>query len=547
MLQIKALEPDLIAVHGRVYTLDKTNHEYQAVAIKDGRFLALGNDDEIQSMAGKNTQRIDLEGRAVIPGIMDSHNHLWEVGEKLSQIRLDECTSVEEMMELLRAQVKITPAGKWILGMGWNEGIFTEVRYPTRHDIDKITTQHPVILKRFFNMDVVNTRVLQMAGIDASTPDPQGGKIERDADGTPNGILRASAKLFGRKLVPQPTENEIAEALKLAIPIMHKLGITSIIDPGLKSYEIRGYQTLYQAGGLNMRMNLMPSWHGFKDEEDSEQLDYRANELGIFSGLGDEWLKIGGLKMAIDGGTTSHTAYMYEPFIGETEVHDYNRLNPDDLYRFFKRAQELNWDIGIHTIGDRAQDMAVEQLDKVIKEIPRPDARHNIIHAYFPTEYALQKMAENHIAAVLQPTFIYYEGEMLFTDVGEQRTHHYKPARSYLDHHVMITSSSDVESTVSANPFPALYSLVARKNRQGIAIGPKEAITREEALRAYTINGTWLTREEHLKGSIELNKLADMVVLDRDYFEVPEEDIPTIKVDLTILDGKIVWNRNSLK
>lgn len=542
-MRMMNMEPDSISIHGRIYTMDEKNSEFQALAIKNGRFLALGTDEEIQSLAGKSTRIIDLQGRTVIPGIIDSHNHLWEVGEKLSQIRLDECTSVEEMMELVQAEVKITPPGKWILGMGWNEGIFTEVRYPTRHDIDKITTEHPVILKRFFNMDVVNTRVLQMAGIHASTPDPQGGKIEKDPDGTPNGILRASAKLFARKLVPLPTENEIAEALKLAIPIMHQLGITSVIDPGLKSYEIRGYQTLYQSGGLNMRVNVMPSWHGFKDEESIDQLDYRANELGIFSGFGDEWLRIGGLKMAIDGGTTSRTAYMYEPFVGETEVRDYNRLNPQDLYRFFRRAQELGWDIGIHTIGDRAQDMALEQMDKVIREIPRPDARHNIIHAYFPTEYAMQKMAENHIAAVLQPTFIYYEGELLFKDVGEKRAHHYKPARSYLDHGVHITSSSDVESTVSANPFPALYSLVGRKNRQGIPIGPQEAITREEALRSYTINGTWLTREEHLKGSIAVNKLADMAVLDRNYFECPEEEIQSIQVDMTILDGKIVWER----
>jgi len=543
MMQISDLAPDLIATNGRIYSLDEKNTEYQAVAIKNGRFFALGNNEEIHALAEPQTKHIDLQGRTVLPGIIDSHNHLWEVGEKLSQIRLDECTSVEEMMELVRERTKITPPGEWILGMGWNEGIFTQVRYPTRHDIDKVTTEHPVILKRFFNMDVVNTRVLQMAGINASTPDPQGGKIEKDADGNPNGILRASAKLFGRNLVPQPTENDIAEALKLACPLMHKFGITSIIDPGLKSYEIRGYQTLYQAGGLRMRVNLLPSWHGFKDEENIDQLDYRANELGIFSGFGDEWLRMGALKMAIDGGTTSRTAYMYEPFIGESEVHDYNRLNPEDLYRFFRRAQELNWDIGIHTIGDRAQDMALEQLDKVVKEIPRPDARHNIIHAYFPTPYALEKMAEHKIAAVLQPTFIYYEGELLFTDVGEKRAHHYKPARTYLDHGVMITSSSDVESTVSANPFPALYALVARKNRHGLEIGPLEAISREEALRSYTINGTWLTREEKLKGSIELNKLADMIVLDRNYFEIQEEEIPAIQVDLTLLNGEIVWNR----
>ena len=199
--------------------------------------------------------------------------------------------------------------------------------------------------------------------------------------------------------------------------------------------------------------------------------------------------------------------------------------------------------MGIHCCGDAAQDTAVDTFAQVASEVPRPDTRHNIVHAYFPTEKALDQMVGYDIAAVLQPTFIYWEGDLLFRDVGEKRALNYKPARKYLDRGVVVTSSSDVTSTVSANHFISLYALVTRKNKLGQSIAPQEAISREEALRTYTVAGTWLTREERLKGTIEVGKLADMVVLDRDYFAVPDEEIKEIQVDFTIVDGKVMWER----
>jgi predicted amidohydrolase YtcJ len=248
--------------------------------------------------------------------------------------------------------------------------------------------------------------------------------------------------------------------------------------------------------------------------------------------------------MAIDGGTSAHTAYMYEPYEGDTQLVAFNRLPLKALERYFHTAQGLGWHVGIHCCGDHAQDMAVDTFARVARELPRPDARHSIIHAYFPTPTALDQMAEYNIAAVLQPTFIYWEGDLIFRDVGEHRARNYKPARKYLDHGVVITASSDVTSTVSVNPFVALYALVTRKNNLGHPIAPDQAISREEALRAYTVAGTWLTREEQLKGTIEVGKLADLTVLDRDYFAVPDEEIREIRVDMTVVNGELVWERD---
>jgi predicted amidohydrolase YtcJ len=542
-VQIKDLFPDLILLNGQIFTLDDKNTIAQAVAVKDGRIVAVGGDAEIEALSGPGTCHIDVGENAVIPGIFDSHNHFMEVGAKLSQIRLDECQSPEEMMELVRERAKDTPPGEWIVGQGWNEGNFADGRLPTRHDIDPATSQHPVILMRFFNTDVINAYALRLAGITRDTPDPSGGKIERDAGGEPNGLLRASAKTLVRHLIPKPTMEQMKDSLRLACGEMHRFGITSVIDPGLYPQEIRAYQSFYQDGDLSVRVNLMPNWHGFQDDESETQLDYRAKELGIYSGLGNEWLRIGGLKMAIDGGTTPHTAYMYEPYEGDTELVAFNRLELDALYRYFRTAQELGWDVGIHCCGDHAQDMAVDTFARVAREVPRPDARHNIVHAYFPTPRALDQMAEYNIAAVLQPTFIYWEGDLLFRDVGERRAQNYKPVRKYLDRGIVVTASSDVTSTVSANPFIALYALVTRKNKLGQHIAPHEAVSREEGLRAYTTWGTWLTREEDVKGTIEVGKLADMAVLDRDYFAVPDKEIKDIQVDMTIVDGKMVWKR----
>lgn len=536
-MQLTDLSPDLILLDGRIYTMDARRTVVDAVAIKDGRFIAAGASSEIAALAGPHTQRRSLGGRAAIPGLFDSHVHMLQSGSKLADLRLDECTSPEEMAELVRQRAKVTPPGQWIVGQGWNEALFEGGRLPSRHELDAAAPDHPVDLQRFFNMDVVNTYALRLAGIDRHTPDPPSGKIEHSADGEPNGLLRASAKHAVRRLIPPPTEAQMKEALRLIQPVMHSFGITSVVEPGLIPAEIKAFQSLRRDGELSVRVAVMPVWYGLLEGEDESGLAQRAQALGVHSGLGDEWLRMAGLKVALDGGTTTRTAWMYDPYEGETTVSYYNRFDISKMPEYFRAAQEAGWDIGIHCCGDRAQDFAVDTF----ASLPSGDFRHHIIHGYFPTDHALGVMAERQIAIVLQPTFIYYEADQVVRDVGERRALNYKPARKYLDAGIPLTASSDDPSTVSMNPFPALYALVTRKDRLGLTLAAQEAITREEALAAYTRGGTWLTREEHLKGSIEAGKLADLVVLDRDYFTVPEEQIKDIRPVATMVDGRIAW------
>jgi predicted amidohydrolase YtcJ len=535
--------PDLILFNGSIATFDRQLPRCSAIACKDGRVAALGDAAAVRGVASAATQQIDLAGRTVVPGFNDAHNHMLEVGVKFTRLQLDRCASIAEMIALVREWAGHTPPGEWIIGEGWNESLFAEARLPNRHDLDQATTRHPVLLKRFFNMDVVNSRALELGGVTPATSDPPGGKIERDAGGAPNGILRASAKLFCRQLIADPTPDECIGALAAASQAYLAVGITSILDPGLMPWELRAYQLARRAGRLPLRVNLMPAWHGFREHERAPELDARAAELGVFSGFGDEWLRLGGLKMAIDGGTTSHTAWMFRPFRGESKVGDFNRLDPEDLREFFARGHALGWDIGIHAIGDRAHHEAALAFADVLAGSPRRDHRHNLIHAYFASEESLQIMAKYQIAAVIQPTFIYFEGDDLFRDVGDDLVHRYKPMRTYLDRGIPVIATSDIPSTAHYNPMIGLYSLVTRKTHKGTPIAPHEAVSRAEALRAYTLAGAWLTREEQIKGPLSPGFLADMAVLDTDYFGCPEDQIKDINVDLTIVGGRVAYRR----
>lgn len=540
------LHASLILFNGKIHTFDPAKPQVSALASFNGRIVATGNDAEVRALVGDNTRIVDLRGRTAIPGFNDAHNHMLEVGIKLTRIRLDECMSIAEMADLVRDAARHVPPGEWIIGEGWNDSNFAEGRLPSRQDLDAATTRHPVLLKRFFNMDAVNTRALELAGVDARTPDPAGGKIEHGPDGTPSGILRASAKMLVRKLLPDPTVDECVIALERAAREYNAVGITSVLDPGLMPWEVRAYQAARAAGRLTMRMALMLSWHGFREHETEAELDERAASTGLYTGLGDEWLRLNGLKMAVDGGTTSRTAWMFEPFMGESVVRDFNRLNAADLLRYFTRGHELGWDIGIHAIGDRAHHESARAFAAMLDGAPAKRAhRHNLIHAYFATEESLQHMARHQLAAVIQPTFVYYEGDDLFRDVGENLAHCYKPMRTYLDRGIPVIATSDVPSTVGFDPAVGLYALVTRRTHKGTLIAPQEAVTREEALRAYTVSSPWLTREEEIKGRLMPGMLADVAVLDRDYFTIPEEQIKQMRVALTVLGGEVVYEARS--
>lgn len=535
--------PDVVFINGKIHTVDPQNRTVEAVAISGNRFSATGTTEEVLALASPQTRVVDLKGACVIPGIMDSHNHVFDAGTLLDGVMLFGARSIAEMQDRVRNAVEHKQESGWVLGGGWIESQFIEYRLPTRHDLDVAAPHNPVLLDRLFGACVVNSAALKLAGIDRNTPDPERGQIDRDEKGEPTGILRNGAQSIVFDVIPrgdvQEEVGELERLAKLALSDYPRYGITSLLDPGVSPLGMRAYQNLYNDGDLNIRVNMMPTWYGLNSTE-GKDLSSFIDIFGAYSGFGNEWLNVGALKMAIDGGLGSKTAMCHEPFLDGSRSTIPLRLDLDKLEEYFRAAQTAGWSVGIHCCGDLAQDIALETFDKVISEIPNPRARHNIIHGYLPTPKALDIMQKHNIGVSTQPGFMYVEGDIYFDVVEQERIDYFKPLKTYQQFGIMTSCNSDVISA-HYNPFLGMYAAVARKTSQGRSLGEKERIDRKSMLRMFTINGAYFAFNDHLIGSIEAGKLADMVVLSDDIYTVAEEDILNMSVKMTVIDGKIVY------
>lgn len=531
--------------NARVYTLDPENSVASAIAVQGDRIACVGTEDQVRHMAGRDTRWVDLGGDAVIPGIVDSHNHVIAAGMIMAGVMMFDAGNMDDVRALVAERAAEKEPGQWILGGGWIENQFEEWRMPTRHDLDPASPDNPVLLRRLFGMSVVNSRALELAGIEASTPDPEGGRIDRDPDtGEPTGVLRDAAQDLVTRHIPRGSSSEqtrlMEDSVLRAGGEYVRWGITSVIDPGVSPLGMRAYQNLHLDGRLPLRVNMMPVWHGLYGARNEKGLDEKLDHLGIYTGYGNEWLRVGALKMAIDGGLGSKTALMYDEFIDGTRSQVPLRLDIDRLEEYMRAGHEAGWSIGIHTCGDLAQDRAVRAFDAAIGA--KKDTglrRHNIIHGYFPTGQALETMARHRIAVSAQPGFIWVEGDLYLTAVPEEKAAAFKPLRTYTRSGILVAANSDMTSA-HYNPFWGMHSALTRKTARGRVLGADECLSREETLRAFTLNGAILAGEERDKGSLEPGKLSDFAVLDRDIMVVPDDEVRKTTVRMTVLGGKAV-------
>lgn len=538
----------LALVGGKVYTVDAKDSKAEAVAVAGNRIAAVGSTAEILALCDESTRIVDLQGKAAVPGIVDSHNHVFAAGVLLDGVMLFDAKNIGDLKELVRQQAEKLPKGSWIRGGGWIESQFAEYRLPNRHDLDEVAPDHPVMLDRLFGMSVVNTLALKLAGIKRGMPDPERGQIDRDEDGFATGILRNGAQSLVRAVMPAGDAveqvGELERLAALAFAEYPKYGITSLVDPGVSPLGMRAYQNLYSRGELPVRVNMMPAWYGLYSTAGRE-LDCLVETLGVYSGFGGDWLSFGALKMAIDGGLGSKTAMLNEPYADGHVSKIPLRLDLDQLENYFRQALSAGWSVGIHCCGDLAQDIAVETFARVLKDYPNPRARHNIIHGYLPTPKSLELMREHNIGVSCQPGFMYCEGDLYFDLVEQARIDYFKPLKTYLQNGITVACNSDMTSA-HFNPFFGMYSAVARTTSQGRSMGDCERLNRAEMLRMFTINGAWLSFAEERVGSIEVGKLADIAVLSQnimDEAEVPNEALLNTEVVMTITDGKVVWER----
>ncbi len=534
-------------INGKIVTLDEQRSIVSALLLYDGKIIKTGNDQEILHNLPESVEIVDLGGQTVLPGIVDSHNHIIEAGITMNGVLLFDCKNMEDVKNLVAAKAQTLKPGEWIEGAGWIDSQFAENRSPTRWELDQAAPNNPVYLNRLFGGAVVNSLALKAAGIHKGSPQPESGTICLDEDGEPNGYLINNAQRLVRAQVPRNigATNKLAETMA-AIERVSKeylrYGITTIMDPGVGPEEMKAYQIMKDSGRLPQRVAMMPAWYGLYATQNKD-LSNLVPSLGVFEGFGDERLRFAALKMAIDGGVGSKTAMMNEPWKDGSQTTIPLRLDIEKLEEYFTEGHEARWSIGIHCCGDRAQDLACQTFDKVLSRDKEKQARrHHIIHGYFPTEESLQIMEKWDIGVSVQPGFIWVEGDIYFDNLETEKVNTFKPLRTYLDRGIRVFANSDMTSA-HYNPFLGMAAAVTRRTSKGAQLGQAECIEVMEMLEIFIKNSAYYCGLENEVGSLEPGKRADFIILSDDILEIDEEAIRDLQVEATYIEGKLVYSR----
>lgn len=549
---------DLILRNGKIATVDSQNRMVSTVVVKDGRIVAVGDPGVAEGYEA--ARELDLGGRTVLPGFCDNHVHPGPPREMAGPAELDlvHAYTWAENEKLLKAAVSRLPPGAWLRASAFrlyftgaepptvwiNEDVN---RIPTRWMLDKVAPRNPVIV-RASQLVVANSMALRLAGITRDSPPPVAGdgKIEKDASGEPTGVLWYQAgdaiEEFAPPLPegPQPSSRDEFLGYREFFVRMRHLGVTSLNIASANPGTLRLYQNLHQQfPGELPRMIVQPGLQAGRDFDTVKQNLAILEGYGWHTGAGNEWVKLGAIKMFLDGGYTFSRPWPINS-VAHKYVETYKgawRSEPDYFYFIFKRAHQLGWQLGVHSAGDEASRIIVDVLEKVITENPRSDHRHHLIHMEVgPPEETYRKMQRLGIGVAIQPNFT-YGLQPFFTLAlkGEQLARN-NPNGSVLKHGLHLSFGSDERPY---GPMYGIYAAVTRRGADGKVYGPEEAITLQQAIRAYTIDSAWNTFDESNRGSIEVGKLADFAVLSEDIFTIDPLKIKDLKVTQTIIGGKI--------
>ncbi len=537
--------PDLILWNGKVVTLDPRDTVADAVAVKDGRILAVGDNDRIKKNAGPEVPSIDLQGKTVLPGFIDAHTHAGPSAVSFRYYVDGRCPpnrSVADILERIRERAAKSPRGEWIIS---NMNVFTdrklaEKRFPTKEELDSVAPQNPVLLLASAHTQIVNTRALELAGITKTSPDPSVGKVEKDAAGEPTGVL-----LEGRGMLPVPpvSPTELKESLRTAIPeYWMKQGYTTVCT-FVDGPELKIYQDLLREGSLPVRVQAM-----LLDDLRRHDLLESLISLGIQPGWGNEFLKIGGVKVYTDGAFKGLSAATYEPYahVPERDYCGLFRRDPRTLNDVVARAHIAGQAVCIHAIGDKAQDLALDAYEHALKAHPRSH-RHRVEHLgnVMTSPERIRRAKALGVLPVTTVEWLFAYGDFIEFYLGPERKKQSFLLRSMLDAGLRVANASDCRGAepLSIDPFFNIWCAVTRQTFSGGRLLPEEAVSVKEALRMYTVDAAYAASEEDCKGSVEAGKLADLIVIDRDILTVPEERIKDIKVEMTVLGGKVVFRK----
>ncbi|MBX6753792.1 MAG: amidohydrolase [Thermorudis peleae] len=529
---------DLVLYNGQILTghLGPAAHP-TAVAILHGRIVAVGDDDTVRPWIGRHTEVLNLNGRTVTPGFNDAHCHPMAVGHALSEVdaRTPPLRTIDELVARIAERARSTPPGTWIIARGYDQARLAEGRHPSRTDLDRATTQHPVLLVRACgHIGVVNSQGLALAGITATTPDPPGGTIDRDVHGEPTGVVREAALEAVRRCIPEPTVEQIEEALISAGRLFLSHGVTSVAEAGIgNAREFTAYQHLAQSGQLPVRTTLMVRINDLFEP---------FAELGLRSGFGDHWLRIGPMKLFLDGSIGGRTARMSEPYLGTEDHYGLWTEDPAVLKQKIIRAHLAGYQCCAHAIGDAAIELLLDAYDEALALAPRPNHRHRIEHCSILRPDLLDRIARLNAIPIPGTTFLYDFQEAYTAALPRERLRYTYAMRTFFDRGIIAAASTDAP-VCSTSALLGIQTMVTRQNAKGATLWPEECITVLEAVRAYTYNGAYATFEEHIKGTIEPGKLADLTILETDLLRVAPTDIAAIKVDYTIIEGRVAYER----
>ena len=509
---------DLILKNASVITMDARQPWAEMVAISGDRILLVAADDELESVSGANTRVVDCAGGVVVPGFNDAHCHIISFIRKLLGIDLSPSAvcSIADIKEAIRLRARNTPPGRWLSGTGYNEFYLAEKRCPTRWDIDEVAPDHPVILShRSLHACVLNSMALTMAGITAETPEPPGAVIGRDLHtGEPNGILLEMLGYLRERVLPPLSQDELDEGAALANKHYLSCGITSLQEATVNNNygRWRTYQGFIEAGRLQGRIYVMPG----------ARFRSQFQDAGLVTGSGDDDLRLGSLKVML-----SETSGQSQP-------------SQAVLNRMALDAHQAGFQLAFHAIREETVAAAVSALEYVHSRSSIAGRRHRIEHCSECPPYLLERLAKLAVLVVTQPPFLYYSGERYLATVPASQLPWLYRIKSLLRSGLIVAGSSD-SPIVPNNPLVGMYAAVTRKTRSGQIILPHEGITAEQALAMYTTNAAYASFEDGMKGSVSRGKLADLVVLSDNPLRVPVEQIKDIKVEMTIIGGKVVW------
>jgi predicted amidohydrolase YtcJ len=554
-------DADLIVHRAKVVTVDAKFSLAEAVAIKDGKITAVGTDADVLKLKGAGTRVIDAGGKMMLPGLMDSHTH--PVGAAMSEWKepLPDPRSLKEVFAYIRKQAETTPEGTWIVLRFAFPTRLDDARFPTKAELDEAAPRHPVKYNAG-PASVVNSMALKASEVTKDTPNPRAGEVVKDpATGEPTGMLRNADSVL--KGVPRPAgEARPADrraAVKKLFHLYNERGLTSVADRNGSRADLDLYRELHKSGELTVRVNVA---RAFNPTGTREQVANQFDELpgkdmvGGPTGVGDDWVRVGPIKLFLDGGMLNGTAYMRHPWpkgpTYQVTQDDYRGLlfiPQDQLRMVIEEGVKRKWQMTAHTAGEGAMDELLDAYEFVDRVTPLKDLRPCITHANFPSQRNLERCKKIGVVADVQPAWLYKDGTTLLNVLGKERVRWFQPYKSWLEYTVIGGGSDHMlrfDSVGSTNPWDPWLGLAVtlhRTTERGTELVPEEALTREQAVRLYTINNAYLTHEEKVKGSLEVGKLGDLILIDRDVLTCPVKDVAGTKVLLTVVGGKVVYER----